>query len=215
MRIGSRRISKRLLLVLVPVVVLLVGTTAAYAADALPFTDIDGHWAEEAIVNVAERGIMTGHADGTFGPDEFMTRAQLATTIDRQETEAMTAIPASRGCPDCHAGPYSLKNEAVNNGGTLHSGLADDALVTACLACHAPGTGAQEGKGNAAPISMRDIVHPVHMGSKIFYRELNGTCFSCHNISGDGTYQILSLAVDTEDDGIPKVLPIPGAIDPK
>jgi len=52
------------------------------------------------------------------------------------------------------------------------------------------------------------------MGSKIFYRELNGTCFSCHNISGDGTYQILSLAVDTRTTD-PQGLPIPGAIDPQ
>ncbi len=96
----------------------------------------------------------------------------------------MTPIPARGSCPKCHAGPYSLKTEAVNaNGGAMHTSLADDANVTVCLTCHGP---------EPSIISMRQILHPVHTGSKIFYRELNGNCFSCHNVSADGTFQILS-----------------------
>jgi hypothetical protein len=215
MRIGKSRISKRLVLILVPVLLVIGGSTAAYAADALPFTDISGHWAQQAIVNLNARGIIQGRADGTFGPDQPVTRAQVATFLDRLNTEAMTPVAARRGCPDCHAGPYSLTNEAVGAVAGPHSGLAADAGLTVCLACHAPGTGTQEGKGNMAPISMRDVVHPVHMGSKIFASEFMGNCFSCHNVSGDGKYQVLSLAVDTNDAGIPNALPIPGAIDPK
>jgi S-layer homology domain len=214
-RIGKRRISKRLVLILVPVVLVLGGSAAAYAADALPFTDISGHWAQQAIVNLAARGIITGHTDGTFGPDQPVTRAQVATFLDRLNTEATKPVVARRGCPDCHAGPYSLKAEAVGAAAGPHSGLADDAGLAACLTCHAPGTGAQAGKGNVAPISLRDIVHPVHMGSKIFAGEFMGNCFTCHNVSGDGTFQVLSLAVDTADDGIPNVLPIPGAVNPQ
>jgi len=217
MRVGNTRISKKLGLILFSVVLMLgiVGAGVAYAADALPFSDIAGNTHQQAIVNVAARGIIQGFPDGTFGPSQPVTRGQVAEFLDRLNTEANKPVAAKRGCPDCHAGQFSLKNEAVNNGGAVHTSLPDDALVTACLACHAPGTGAQAGKGVAAPISMRDIVHPVHMGSKIFTGELMGSCFSCHNISGDGTYQILSQAVDTSDDGIPKVLPIPGAVDPK
>jgi hypothetical protein len=187
----------------------------AYAADAPPFTDISGNFAEQAIINLAARGIILGHPDGTFGPNEYVTRAQVAAFLDRLHTESLTDIPMNRGCPDCHQGPYTLKAEAVNNGGALHNGLPDDAGVVDCLVCHGPGTGAQEGKGNLAPISLRDIVHPVHMGSKIFTTEFVGNCFSCHNVSGDGTFQILSQAVDTNDKGIPDTLPIPGAIDPE
>lgn len=83
MIIGTKRISKRLVLVLVPVLLLLGAVTVAYAADGLPFTDIAGHWAQDAIVRVFERGTMAGHEDGTFGPDENVTRAQLATILDR------------------------------------------------------------------------------------------------------------------------------------
>ena len=66
---------------------------------ALPFTDISGHWAEQAIVNLAARGIIAGHADGTFGPDEAVTRAQVATFLDRLNTEAMTPVDGKEGLP--------------------------------------------------------------------------------------------------------------------
>jgi hypothetical protein len=217
MTIRKRRISKKMVLILLSSVLVLgiAGVGAAYAADALPFSDISGNVHQQAIVNLAARGIIQGYTDGTFGPDNPVTRAQVAEYLDRLNTEANKPVVARRGCPSCHGGPYSLKNEAVNNGGSLHSSLPDDATIVNCLDCHAPGTGTQAGKGKAAPISMRDIVHPVHMGSKIFAGEFMGNCFSCHNVSGDGTYQILSQKVDAADDGIPKVLPIPGAIDPK
>jgi hypothetical protein len=215
MRIGKRRISRKLVLIVAPVVLVLAAGGAAYAADALPFSDIAGHPAEQAIVNVAERGIIQGYTDGTFRPDQYATRANVATYLDRLHTESLTDIPMNRGCPDCHQGPYTLKNEAVNNGGAAaHGGLAEDAGVTDCLICHAPGEGAQEGMGNVAPLSLRDIVHPVHMGSKVFATEFVGNCFSCHNVDGEGEYQILSQPVDTDDHGIPDVVPIPGAIDP-
>jgi hypothetical protein len=95
--------------------------------------------------------------------------------------------------------------------------LPDDTNVTTCLTCHAPGTGANAGKGAAAPISLMDIVHPAHMGSQIFKVELGGDCFSCHNVSADGTFQILTQKVQTNDKGVPNLnqLPIPGAINPK
>ncbi len=217
MGVGKKRISRKLALILLSVVLVLgiVGVGVAYAADALPFTDIAGNTHEKAIVNLAARGIIQGYPDKTFGPNQPVTRGQVAEYLDRLSTEANKPVAALRGCPDCHQGPYTLKAEAVNNGGTVHAVLPDNASVIACLDCHAPGTGAQAGKGNVAPINLRDIVHPVHMGSKIFVGHYMGNCFSCHNVSGDGTFQILSEAVDTEDDGIPKALPIPGAINPK
>jgi len=46
------------------------------------FKDVDkNHWAYEAIKFVKEKKIMNGHTDGTFRPDETVTRAQLATVI--------------------------------------------------------------------------------------------------------------------------------------
>lgn len=47
------------------------------------FSDISGHWAEEAIKNMAARNLLTGYSDGTFKPDGKVTRAEFAVIIDR------------------------------------------------------------------------------------------------------------------------------------
>ena len=50
-----------------------------YAAAA----DYEGHWAEEAIRWAIVNGILQGYPDGTFRPDEGLTRAQLAEVLYR------------------------------------------------------------------------------------------------------------------------------------
>ena len=43
--------------------------------------DIKGHWAEEYIKKVIAAGIMRGYPDGSFKPDQPVTRAELATVL--------------------------------------------------------------------------------------------------------------------------------------
>ncbi|HHY11077.1 MAG TPA: S-layer homology domain-containing protein, partial [Firmicutes bacterium] len=45
--------------------------------------DIEGHWAEEAIIRWVDRGIVKGYEDGTFGPDRFIKRAEFAALLNR------------------------------------------------------------------------------------------------------------------------------------
>lgn len=45
------------------------------------FTDIKGHWAENEIIELAKRGILNGYKDGTFKPENTVTRAELAKVI--------------------------------------------------------------------------------------------------------------------------------------
>ena len=47
------------------------------------FTDIDGHWAAEAINNAAITGWVNGYDDGTFAPEAQITRAEAITLINR------------------------------------------------------------------------------------------------------------------------------------
>ena len=42
------------------------------------FSDIQGHWAEETITKWKDKGIISGYPDGTFKPDNPVTRAELA-----------------------------------------------------------------------------------------------------------------------------------------
>lgn len=41
------------------------------------FTDISGHWAEESIYALKEKGIISGDGDGAFRPDDTLTRAEF------------------------------------------------------------------------------------------------------------------------------------------
>lgn len=50
----------------------------------MKFKDVpETHWAYEAIEELSEMGIINGYEDGTFKPDEAVTRAELATMLDR------------------------------------------------------------------------------------------------------------------------------------
>lgn len=53
------------------------------AEDTPLFTDINGHWAEAYIKQAIENGIFNGYTDGTFKPDNNLTRAQAASVIVR------------------------------------------------------------------------------------------------------------------------------------
>lgn len=51
---------------------------------ATMFSDVPPeHWAVESIERRAKDGIMAGYRDGTFKPEEVVTRAQLAVVVDR------------------------------------------------------------------------------------------------------------------------------------
>ena len=47
------------------------------------FPDIAGHWGEDSIRRAAELGLFRGYADGSFGPDKPVTRAQFLTVLYR------------------------------------------------------------------------------------------------------------------------------------
>ncbi len=66
-----------------------VGT--AYAALGC-FSDTNGHWAEAAICWAAENGIVGGFPDGTFKPNNNVTRAQVAVMLKNQAD-----VPPSTG----------------------------------------------------------------------------------------------------------------------
>jgi len=47
------------------------------------FTDVEGHWAEAEIHEAAAHGWIKGYEDGTFRPDDLITRAEAMTLINR------------------------------------------------------------------------------------------------------------------------------------
>ncbi len=174
---------------------------------------------------------------GTAGKDATLTITQTAALQYATVLSNTVPFPAMdaqrRGCPACHTlvdkqtGKYTLSFEAHERAearGRKHPDAAPDGTsiaatsdvnVKTCLLCHASGTGAREGMGLIAPLSLRDIVHPAHMGSQTFKLHYAGQCFTCHNVNSKGDWQLLTDKVDVNDKGVPNPakLPIPGAID--
>jgi len=140
-----------------------------------------------------------------------------------------------RGCPACHrlvepdTGKYTLGFEAHERAearGERHPnktpdgtalGPTDNPSVSVCLTCHGPSAVERLGADRASPLSMSDIAHPSHLFSEIFVGEYRGNCMSCHNVSEDGAWQLLSEAVEVNEKGVPspEQAPIPGLLDPE
>ena len=169
---------------------------------------------------------------GPAGPgltDEQATAVAVAGNLAAIQFPALDEV--RRGCPACHVvvdaatGAYTLPFEAHERAearGAKHPDVAmdgtsikatDDVNVTVCLQCHAAGQGAREGRGVVAPLMLRDIVHPAHMNSQFFKLHYGGNCFSCHNVNGQGEWELLTQKVDVNDKGVPndELIPIPGA----
>lgn len=45
--------------------------------------DIDGHWAAKQTGELVNRGIISGYADGSFKPDNLITRAEFVTMVNK------------------------------------------------------------------------------------------------------------------------------------
>lgn len=51
--------------------------------EPVPVDDITGHWAEQSIRRAMDKGLMQGYPDGSWKPDQPVTRAELAVILDR------------------------------------------------------------------------------------------------------------------------------------
>lgn len=59
-----------------------------------PFTDTEGHWGEGYIARAAELGLFRGYPDGSFLPDQNVTRAQYVTVLYRMDGSPAVASEA-------------------------------------------------------------------------------------------------------------------------
>ena len=90
------------------------------------FSDIKGHWAQSYIERAAELGWIKGFEDGTFRPDDRITRAQAMTMINRVlnriPEDASDLLPNMNVWPDCNPGDwfYLAVQEATNSHNYKH-----------------------------------------------------------------------------------------------
>lgn len=74
------KISRGILTAALTLVVCFLCSSSAMAAS---FPDISGHWAESYIEEAASEGLVSGYPDGSFKPQGYITRAEMATIYAR------------------------------------------------------------------------------------------------------------------------------------
>lgn len=78
----KRKMKRLLSLLLTLCLTLSLCLGSAYAANRM-FSDSAGHWAEDIIQELAERGIIAGYPDGTVKPDNIITRGEFCALLAR------------------------------------------------------------------------------------------------------------------------------------
>lgn|GEM_PF-2904037 len=63
--------------------VIIVNAFKLEAVNGEDFTDTAGHWAKDYIATASSNGIVNGYGNGSFGPDDLITREQMAVMIVR------------------------------------------------------------------------------------------------------------------------------------
>lgn len=90
--------SKRLINILLVVCILMANFIAPVYAAKHIFEDSMGHWAEEVINILTERGVIQGYPDGLSHPDNIITRGEfsalLARTMELETKDKVTINPA-------------------------------------------------------------------------------------------------------------------------
>jgi hypothetical protein len=84
------------------------------------FPDVKGHWAQEEIEYLTDRGIIKGYSNGTFGVNDTIKRDQVAAILARQQE--LVDVPADY--PDVPADQWANGEiGAVTNAGIMQGYL--------------------------------------------------------------------------------------------
>lgn len=193
------RKKKKLLFILVGVLVL-AGATAAYAVTT--FTDIRGNAHEQSIIWLVDNGVTTGYTDGTYRPNNPVTRGQMATFLNRFYNNLVKPLGGGTnaggvaGCRECHddstlitgkkaewqhsvfPGAASLADEnlpGLGHAGELYWGEGGN---KSCAGCHSGGTFSNRIAAGVAPNAITDAM----MTDKTPI-----DCRACHQIHKTGT----------------------------
>ena len=81
MKIRTLKRLLSLVLIAALTMTLFVGTVSPARASEPKFSDVSGHWAEKSILRWMDEDVIHGYPDGTFRPNDKITRAEFATVL--------------------------------------------------------------------------------------------------------------------------------------
>ncbi|MCF6465011.1 S-layer homology domain-containing protein, partial [Clostridium sp. Cult2] len=88
--------------------------------EADSFSDIKGHWANKYINSASQKGWVKGYEDGTFKPDQYITRAEFVTLVNavlERRVHKKDILEDARKFPDLLKSKwyYEEMQEAINS----------------------------------------------------------------------------------------------------
>ncbi|MCC2329204.1 S-layer homology domain-containing protein, partial [Bacillus wiedmannii] len=86
-----------------------------------PFTDIKGHMFEKEILALAKEGLVAGYGEGKFGPDDILTREQMAQVLTNAFKFKATKTTSFTDV-DKNSWAYNAINALEENGVTAGTG---------------------------------------------------------------------------------------------
>jgi len=87
--------------------------------------DVGNHWAKEAIKNLVEAGIISGYEDGTFKPDNTMTREEMVVLLSRILNLNNVPKDTTKGNFDDLQGSYAANEIRAEAQAGIITGKAD------------------------------------------------------------------------------------------
>lgn len=87
---------------------LLPDAAAAGEHQAARLADAEGHWAADAIGKAVRAGLLEGYPDGTFRPDNKLTRAEAVRVLNRLLERPVAGVPVSIW-PDVPASHWAIR----------------------------------------------------------------------------------------------------------
>ncbi|WP_171650827.1 S-layer homology domain-containing protein [Paenibacillus foliorum] len=114
-----------------PVVLLPAGSPVWAAAkhDEIHFSDVEGHWAEESIVEAVFSGIASGYEDGTFKPDRAVSRREFTAMLASSLQIPLVIASNMEKVADDDPYPQSLKDAGIIQEGDLPAEGIDQGLL--------------------------------------------------------------------------------------
>lgn len=118
-RLTAQTVAASLALVMAVPLLLLLATTLTRPAQAAPLKDIAGHWAKAQIMSGVDAGYVNGFPDGSFRPEQEVTRAEFFKLL----TGALQLLPQpSMAVPFAEKEHWSMREgrvQAAISGGLL------------------------------------------------------------------------------------------------
>ncbi|TXK66922.1 S-layer homology domain-containing protein, partial [Paenibacillus sp. N3.4] len=88
------KLSKKLISIIVMTCLLFSSFGVAFGAATFTVSDIQGHWAENNISKWIDKGLIKGYDDGSFKPENKITRAEFIALVNRSFGFTETAVIA-------------------------------------------------------------------------------------------------------------------------